>query len=385
VTIRLRRPEPTLPYRMASVTTAVVPADTPPEPQPTPPLGTGPYRFAGPVTEEGSSRLVRNPSFEAWSTARPDGLVDELIVRRRMRGDEGLSVGAVERTSDITALDYGGPRLTDAQRGGVLTRFPSRVTVAPLPGNDFMFLNVREPPFDDVRVRRAVNFATDRARMVALAGGSEAAQPSCQVVPPSIPGAHPYCPYTARPSPAGTWAKPDVARAKRLIAASGTRGTPVRVWTDTSKVRFGRYFTRLLRELGYTASLKVVEVGLDYFGETRDPRNHAQIGMAGWIADYPTPATFFDPNFSCAGLAAPASLNLSRFCSPALDREVARAATKEGLAAERARAAATRRLTDLAPAVPLDIRQSSHFTSARVGDVQISPVFGVMLEHAWVR
>ena len=41
-------------------------------------------------------------------------------------------------------------------------------------------------------------------------------------------------------------------------------------------------------------------------------------------------------------------------------------------------------LTDLAPAVPLDNRQT-YFTSARPGNVQQNPVFGVMLERAWVR
>ena len=312
--------------------------------------------------------------------------MNEVVVQRRGDGDEQLSIDAVEQgTSDVTALDYGGPRLTAARRSGVVTRFPSRITVAPLLGNDSMFLNVREPPFDDVQVRRAVNLATDRASMVRLAGGSEAAQPACQVVPPSLPSARPYCPYTAHPSAAGTWAKPDAARARKLIAASGTRGMDVRVWTDMDKVRFGRYFAQLLRELGYRTSVKVVKTGLDYVHAAGNPANHAQIGMFGWIADYPTPAMFFDPTFSCAGLAAPDSLNLSKFCSPSLDRMVAGALAAEGPAAEEGWAAATRRLTDLAPAIPLDVRQSSYFTSARVGNMQLSPVFGVMLERAWVR
>ena len=386
VTIRLRAPDPTFIYKLASVTSSVVPAGTPMQPPATPPLGTGPYRFTS-VDDNGSGTLVRNTRFRSWSaTTRPDGFADEIVVRRAAPGQEQQSLDAVERgSSDLTRLDYGGARLDAAQRIGIATRYPGRVAVAPGLGTDFMFLNTRKPPFDDVRVRRAVNFATDRARMVALWGGSGAAQPACQVVPPSIPGARPYCPYTATPSAAGTWVAPDLAEARRLIAASGTRGMRVKVWTDTSKVRFGRYFERLLRRLGYVTTLKVVNAGFDYFGAAADPRNHAQIGMHGWLADYPTPATFFDPVLSCAGRDAPGSLNLSRFCSRTLDRRATAARGAEGPAADAAWAAATRRLSDLAPAVPLDNRQNSYFTSARLGNVQQNPVFGVMLEQAWVR
>jgi peptide/nickel transport system substrate-binding protein len=386
VTIRLRASDPTFIYKLASVTSSVVPAGTPMRSGATPPLGTGPYRFTT-VDENGGGTLVRNPRFRSWSaTTRPDGFVDEIVVRRAPPGQEQQSLDAVEHgSSDLAHLDYGGARLDAARRSGIATRYPSRVAVAPGLGTDFMFLNVREPPFDDLRVRRAVNFATDRRQMVALWGGSEAAQPACQVVPPSVPGARPYCPYTATPSAAGPWVAPDVARARRLIAASGTRGMHVQVWTDTSKVRFGRYFERLLRRLGYVTTLKVVNAGFDYFGAAADPRNHAQIGMHGWQADYPTPATFFDPVLSCAGRDAPGSLNLSRFCSRTLDRRAAAARQAQGPAADAAWAAATRRMTDLAPAVPLDTRQSSYFTSARLGNVQQNPVLGVMLERAWVR
>src|SRR6266508_3550992 len=95
----------------------------------------------------------------------------------------------------------------------------------------FLFLNTRLRPFDDVRVRRAINYAVDRAAVVRTQGGPELAQPLCQIRPPSIAGYRPYCPYTLDRTRAGEWKAPDLARARRLVAASGTRGIKVTLWT----------------------------------------------------------------------------------------------------------------------------------------------------------
>ena len=49
------------------------------------------------------------------------------------------------------------------------------------------------PPFDDVRVRRAVNTAFDREAFARLLGGAVA--PTCQILPLNFPGYRPTCPY----------------------------------------------------------------------------------------------------------------------------------------------------------------------------------------------
>ena len=105
------------------------------------------------------------------------------------------------------------------------------------------------------------------------------------------------------------------------------------------------------------------------------------------MADYPAPASFFDPNYSCAGQvdASPASLNQSQFCSSEIDAAVAAAQRGDGPAAETAWADAQRKLTTLAPAVPLTMTRGALFMSDRTGNVQKNPMLGVLLERVWVR
>jgi peptide/nickel transport system substrate-binding protein len=386
VTVRLTRPDPDLLYKLALPMASVVPPGSPSTDAGTAPEGTGPYRIVS-VDDQGGARLARNRYFRSGSPeSRPDGFADEIVIRRRK--DVDARIAAVERgNSDLVHLTAGGERFPAARRAAIATRHPGRVVVTPELGVDSMFLNVREPPFDDVDVRRALNFATDRERMVDLRDGAGAAEPACQSVPPSVPGYAPYCPYTVAPGNAGTWTGPDLDKARRLIAESGTRGMQVTVWADATKVRFGRYFARLLGRLGYRTSVRVVEKVPSYLKKVGDSRTHAQIGIVGWVADYPAAASFFDPNYSCAGQvdASPASLNQSQFCSTEIDAAVAAAQRAEGPAAETAWADAQRKLTTLAPAVPLTTRRRTLFMSARTGNVQQNPMLGVLLERVWVR
>ena len=140
------------------------------------------------------------------------------------------------------------------------TRFASQLFVTPAPATDELVLNTRVAPFTDVRVRRALNYAVDRAKVAGLLGQYN--HPSCQALPPYLPGYRPYCPYTLDPNPAGVWHAPNLAEAERLIAASHTRGTPITIWnlgastSDESTVE--SYLVSLLDQLGYPTTVKDV-------------------------------------------------------------------------------------------------------------------------------
>jgi peptide/nickel transport system substrate-binding protein len=159
-------------------------------------------------------------------------------------------------------------------------------------------------PFSNLAARQAINYALDRNKMIELIGGSLAGKPTCQILPPTMTGYRPYCPYTINPGPSGAWTAPDMAKAEQLVHASGTAGAKVTVlaggWDPGNPVRAaGRYFVSILDQLGYRASLRVILDPPTYSQRAFDSRAQAQIGEFSWFQDFPAPSDFIVPLFTC--------------------------------------------------------------------------------------
>jgi peptide/nickel transport system substrate-binding protein len=329
--------------------------------------------------KSGRLALVRNPHFRVWSAdARPDGYADEI--RFRLSEDTEARFAVVEEGTADWAQGF----VPGEQRKALLTRHAGGLHSDPSPLSVWLFLNTRQPPFNDPRVRRALNYATDRKRLTELVGGPAFARPTCQILPPGVPGFRPYCPYTLNPNPAGTWTAPDLARAKALVVESGTRRMRVGVvsFQEVVALQTARYFVALLGELGYRSSLRKVLPGfpeyLDYVG---DPRNRAQSGQAGWLAATLTASDFFLSSFSCS------AANLSQFCDREIEAQVGQAATAQTLDPARANAlwaAVDRALVDRAAVVPIGNPRRLVLVSERVGNYQNHPLWGTLLDQLWV-
>ena len=384
VTFHLTAPDGDFLYKLTIPFTSPVPASVPArDTESTPVPATGPYMITRdiPGREIG---LARNPHFRQWSAAaEPDGFPDRIIWRF------GLTVRQEAAAIEAGRADWMADPPSDV--AGLVARYDRQVHINPLPGISYAAFNVTVPPFNDLKVRQAVSLAANRNELVQALGGPSAAQPTCQILPAIVPGYRPYCPFTADPADGGAWTGPDLARARRFVAASHTRGMRVAVWAHQFDGPLGPYLVSVLRELGYRASLRVAASEAAFERNVNDTRRRVQASVGTWIADYPSASDFFDQYFRCAAFrpADPADTRSSVFfCHHGIDRQMNQAdqfQTSDPQAAAVVWAKVDKEITSLAPWVPFIRLNFADFTSARVGNYQDNPIWGILLDQLWVR
>ena len=377
VTFHLTRPDPEFLYKLTMPFAFVLPEGTPLRPSDVAPVpATGPYVVAS--AEPGHRYvLTRNPHFREWSqAAQPDGYPDRIELRLDV--PKSRQIDAVLR-GEADAIPDGVPpgRLRELR-----TQHAARTHVEPEPSTVAVILNTRVPPFDDIRVRRALNIGIDRRAVVRAIGGPAAGMPTCQILPPNFPGHVRYCPYGA----------PDLPRARQMVAASGTQGMRVVLTSFEPFEPAARVVVALLRRLGYRSALHVIpgDAPVEAFLRPSDSRSRTQAYTFFWAADYPAPSNFTEQLLSCAAFApaTPGNMNGSQFCSPAIDRMMSAAASAQARDAARADRLWTRvdhALVDAAPWLPLYNRSVVALTGERVGGYRYHPMRGILLDQLWVR
>ena len=387
VTFHLVRPDPDFLYKLTLTYAYLLPASTPDRLARSPLPATGPYQIARYMPGH-EILMTRNPYFREWSAAaQPDGYPSRIVLRLDL--SEPRAAAAVATGAADFAANLG--QIPGRYAAYFLRHHRGQVRANPAMETSFMFLNTRVPPLNDIRVRRALNLALDRTRIVNSYGGPLAAKPTCQILPPRIPGYRPYCPYTRDPAADGRWRAPNLSRARRLVASSGTIGMKVTVWNVSgppTNDETGNAVTALT-QLGYRASQRLLPDST-YFTYTNDSRNQAQVIDGGWSADFPTAEDFIG-KLTCSYFSPRDGLDTtdaSEFCDPGLDRQIARAdslQTTNPQAADASWARLDRQLTNLAIWLPTVIPNEVDLVSRRVGNYQYNPAWGALLDQLWVR
>lgn len=369
LTIRLVRRDPDFLLKLALPHASVLPSAAPGHDAGLHPIpGTGPYVIAQYDPAHGV-RLERNTLFHPWNAeAQPPGHPDAIEYSFGL--EDEAEVTQVENNQADWMFET--PPLD--RLGELGADYPDQVHVNPAPAIWFLPMNLHERPFDDLRVRRAVNMAIDRDAAVKLFGGPRLAVPSCQILPPGLQGYEHYCPFPH-----------DLTAAQALVRESGTTGMAVTLVIDTSAVQraIGTYVLDVLRQLGFDARLRVLSGNLQ-FTYIQNTANHVQISLTPWYADYPGATDFLPLLFGCASYhpGTDGSVNFAGLCDPALDARM-RAVADAGVPA--GWAAIDREVTDRAAFAVLFNPSYIDVTSLRVEGFAYHEQYHWLLAQARVR
>jgi peptide/nickel transport system substrate-binding protein len=237
------------------------------------PVGTGPFKFVEWVQKD---HVTFTANTDYWA-GRP--CIDRLIVR-----------GIPDNTVRLLELEKGTVQAMDQVNPPDYARIRANLNLTLFTGPGlnvgYVAMNVEKEPFTDVRVRRAVNHAINRAAIVnAFYGGI--GKPATNPIPPIIWGFNTSI----------TGYEYSVDKAKALLAEAGyPNGFSTELWWPnrsrpylTQPQKIAEALQAQLARAGIRAKLVTLEWGT-YLEKTRSGEH--PMAILGWIGDNGDPDNF---------------------------------------------------------------------------------------------
>ncbi len=318
-------------------------------------VGTGPFRFVEYIPNDHLT-LARNPDYR-WGPSvfanRGPAHLDEIIFRfytDPATRAPALEAGEVDVMGEVPPLEA--RRLTQSER--------FRLYAVPIPGQPLQFfLNTARPPTDDLRVRQALLYATDRQAIVkTIFGGMSpvAYGPLTRVTlgyDPAVEAMYPYDPQRAE-------ALLDEAGWRLVDGVRRKDGQPLRL--EGVIMGFGHVpeVVQLLqaqwRQLGIELAVQQVPYG-----------TLLEAGRSGAVHMLPFFLSGTDPDLLRTFYHSEAAFNWSKIADPEMDAWLEQAARTTDLAERRALySQVQRRIMEQALILPIRDYVNLNVANARI-------------------
>jgi peptide/nickel transport system substrate-binding protein len=367
IVIDLVAPRGTFTNELALLFGALLPSDTPAKNLTTdPPPATGPYEIVSSEPKR-SWAYERNPQ---WAKANgelmselPDGNFDRIEMN--VGRNAATQVNEVERGK----VDWMQAQVPADLYASVKDKYEGTQFRIDHPISVYYFwMNMKQPPFDDLEVRQAVNHAVDTAALERIYAGSLSA--AHQILPEGIPGHEPFDLYPH-----------DMAKAKQLLAEANPSDREITVWTENLNPHdeAGAYYQDVLRKLGFDVDLKTINADNYYTTIGNSSTPDLDIGWSAFNQDYPHPNNFFQTLLDGESIAPTFNSNFSNTDIPELNAKIAKLREETlGPEQEEEYAELDREYMEVAPWVPYGNVTASTFVDSDIDldEVIFNPTFG---------
>ncbi|MSU21538.1 MAG: ABC transporter substrate-binding protein [Pedosphaera sp.] len=244
------------------------------------PTGTGPYILRD-WRRGARLRFGRNPFYSGREISYLEAI--EVMIG----GDETLHLMMFERGElDIACITPAGvpiPDFTRIMRNPVLRKGLEQM---PHSATWYISLNTELPPLDNANVRRAMNYATDKQRLIRLLNNRGI--PAHGVLPPPMPGFNTKLKgYDYDPT-----------KARQLLAEAGyAQGFKTAIWheNDLASSRLAAAIKQDWSQVGVEVELRPAALAM--YLEAVKRRTNAPCALGPWFQDYPDPSNFLNVLF----------------------------------------------------------------------------------------
>jgi peptide/nickel transport system substrate-binding protein len=355
IVIHLTKPRGTFNNELGMMFVALLPSGTPARNLTAePPPATGPYVIAK-VDPGRSWHYKRNP---VWATTNgklmpeiPSGHVDKIDIK--VVRNDSTQVNEIERGK----VDWmQAPPPPDLYTEVKEKYEGTQLRVEPTVSTYYFWMNMKKPPFNDLKVRQAVNYALNRKAFEKIYSGQ--LKVTHQILPPAMPG---YRPFDLYPY--------NMAKAKQLIKEANPSDRNITVWGD-SEPENGEataYYQSVLTKLGFNAKLK--EINADNYSTIIGNQSTPDLdtGWYDWFEDYPHPNDFFQPLLSGESIQPTNNTNFSLTDIPPLTAKISRLGEETlGPKQEAEYASLDKEFMEQAPWAPYGTRTVTTFVSSAI-------------------
>jgi peptide/nickel transport system substrate-binding protein len=306
VLFRLKRPQPSLIMMLAGGHSPVYPAHVPPAEFHTRCIGTGPFKLKEWRRGE-SVEYVRNADYFVKGRPYLDGIKYFIISERGTR-TAALQSGRL----DVASPDETPKPIADQLKAAV----PQMVTTEVGTGVvDSLILNTTRPPFNDVKVRRAVSRAIDRRAYIKAVRQDGSVIGSAMAPPPFGAWGLLAKDLAALPE----YSKPAEAKAeaRKLLAEAGfTSARPLKVEISTRALSSYRdlasFVAYELKQAGIETTLRELDT-VQWFGAVARKEYQLGANLMGVVIDDPD-VNFYE-NYGCGSVR-----NYTGYCNEAISQ-----------------------------------------------------------------
>ncbi|MFD9533498.1 ABC transporter substrate-binding protein [Streptomyces sp. NPDC060010] len=247
------------------------------------PFSSGPYKIES-YDRDKKLVLVRNEHWDARTDTVRKAYPDRFVVVMGLKGgqiDDRIIAG---EGADASAVQYSDMRPESAPKVLPKADVKARLLAESQGCTEMLHLNNSRAPFDDPRVREAVQYAVDKEAVVTAGGGPALNEVATAYLPPALSGGRQA--DTLKIPPAG-----DPAKAKELLKAAGKEKLKVSFAVSTGDKGKAEAIQQGLARAGVEVVIDTIDPGA-YYDVIGDLSTTPDMTLAGWCPDYPSGSTW---------------------------------------------------------------------------------------------